>query len=133
MPRVDELASNTPSASDLVELVDARRARRRAAAARHAGSLEQRRAAARDDSAGSSKSSKPSLRQHLADRREEFRLDDRRRRSDRVDVALIELAEPSARRPVRAPDRLNLIALEELRQLVLILRDRRAPSGTVRS
>ena len=49
--------------------------------------------------------------------------DDRRRRADRVDVALIELAEPPARRAIGAPHRLNLIALEELRQLVLILRD----------
>ena len=42
---------------------------------------------------------------------------------DRVDVALVELAEASARRPIGAPHRLDLIALEEPRQLVLILRD----------
>src|SRR5438067_1708857 len=47
----------------------------------------------------------------------------RRRRADRIDVALVELAKPSAGGPVRPPDRLNLIALEELRQLVLVLRN----------
>jgi hypothetical protein len=52
-----------------------------------------------------------------------FRLDHRRVRSHRVDIALKELAEAALRRPVRAPDGLNLVALEELRQLVLILRD----------
>ena len=62
-------------------------------------------------------------RHHLADGGEDFDFDDGRRRSDRVDVALVELAKPAARRTVRAPHRLNLIALEELRQLVLILRD----------
>src|SRR5262249_10376039 len=44
-------------------------------------------------------------------------------RTDRVDVALIKLAEPSTLRPVGAPDRLNLIALEKPGQLVLILGD----------
>src|SRR5207244_1582447 len=42
---------------------------------------------------------------------------------DGVNVALIELAEPAPGRPVGAPDRLNLIALNKPRQLVLILRD----------
>jgi hypothetical protein len=36
---------------------------------------------------------------------------------------LIELTEPSARRTIGAPDRLNLVALEESRQLRLMLRD----------
>ena len=62
-------------------------------------------------------------RQHLADRAEDVGFDHGRRRADGVDVALVELAKPAARRTIRAPHRLNLIALEELRQLVLILRD----------
>ena len=62
-------------------------------------------------------------RHHIAHRREDLRLDDERGRADGVDVALIELAKASARGPVGAPYRLNLIALEEARQLVLILRD----------
>src|SRR5205085_6914937 len=40
-----------------------------------------------------------------------------------VHVALIELAEASARWPVGAPDGLNLVAFEKLRQLVAVLRD----------
>src|SRR5688500_11320052 len=62
-------------------------------------------------------------RHDFADRRQELRLDDERRRSDRIDIALEELAESPARGAIRTPDRLNLIPLEELRQLVLILRD----------
>ena len=38
-----------------------------------------------------------------------------------VDVALVELAESAARRPIGAPHGLNLIALEDLRQLRLVL------------
>ena len=63
------------------------------------------------------------LGQNIRYRRHLLDFDDWRGRPDRVDVALVELAEPSARRPVGAPDRLNLISLEELRQLVLVLRD----------
>ena len=44
-------------------------------------------------------------------------------RSDRVHVALVELAEAPLLRPVGAPHRLNLVALEELRQLALVLGD----------
>ena len=36
---------------------------------------------------------------------------------------IIQFAKAAARRTIGAPDRLNLVALEELRQLVLILRD----------
>ena len=61
--------------------------------------------------------------QRVGDRAENVRLDHGRRRPDRIDIALKELAEPSARRPVRAPHRLNLIPFEDLRDLVLILRD----------
>src|SRR5882724_6969001 len=66
---------------------------------------------------------KPQSSQNLCDCRYLLRLDDRRGRPGRVDVALIELAEPAARGAVSAPDGLNLIALEEARKLVLILRD----------
>ena len=59
---------------------------------------------------------------NFADGREQIDLDDQGRRTDRVDVALIELTKSPARGAIGAPDRLNLIALEELRQLVLILR-----------
>ena len=43
--------------------------------------------------------------------------------ADGVDVALIKLTKSSLSRTIGAPDGLNLIALEELWQLVLILRD----------
>ena len=61
--------------------------------------------------------------QHVADRGADLRLDNRRRRADGVDVALIELAKPPARRPIRPPHRLNLIALEEPRQLAAMFGD----------
>src|ERR1041385_5650103 len=50
-------------------------------------------------------------------------LNDHRARAEHIDVALIELAEAPTCRTIGAPNRLNLIALEEFRQLVLILRD----------
>src|SRR5688572_12624794 len=65
----------------------------------------------------------PQTRHHLADRAEKLRLDDQGRGSDRIDIALEKLAKASPRRPIRAPHRLNLISLEELRELVLILGD----------
>jgi hypothetical protein len=55
--------------------------------------------------------------------RAQLGLDDHRARPDHVDVTLIELAEPPARRPVGPPHRLNLIALEELRQLAAMFGD----------
>src|SRR4051812_47094822 len=61
--------------------------------------------------------------QHLADGRDHFRFDDRRRRSNGVHVALVELAEPPPRGTVGAPHRLNLVALEEPRQLAAIVSD----------
>ncbi len=61
--------------------------------------------------------------QHVADRRAHFDLDDRRGRPDRVDVALVELAEAAARRAIGAPDRLDLVALEETRQRAPVLGD----------
>ena len=45
------------------------------------------------------------------------------RGADRVDVALVELAEAAPRGPVGAPHRLDLVALEELRQLAAVLGD----------
>src|SRR5687767_2241802 len=65
---------------------------------------------------------KSQLLQHIADGCADFRLDDRRCRAQSVDVALVELAEPSARRTIGTPHGLNLIAFPELRQLVLVLR-----------
>ena len=59
--------------------------------------------------------------QHVADRREHLRFDHRRPGSDRVDVALDELAESSPRRTIRAPHRLNLIPLEEPWQFAAVL------------
>src|SRR5262245_60892291 len=50
-------------------------------------------------------------------------LDRHRCRADRVDIALIKLAESSLRRPICPPHRLNLIPLEEPRQAVLMFGD----------
>ena len=69
------------------------------------------------------KSVKPKALEDVADRGADLRLDHRRGRADGVHVALVELAEASLARPVGAPDRLNLVALEELRQRAVILRD----------
>ena len=57
--------------------------------------------------------------QHLRHRRAHLRLRDQRARPRDVDVALIELAKPPLAGSVRAPHRLDLVALEEFRQLVL--------------
>src|SRR4051812_25130142 len=62
-------------------------------------------------------------RQHVADSGAQLDLDGRGSRSDDVDVALIELAEAPARRTVGAPHGLNLVSLEELRQLSAMLGD----------
>ena len=120
-PRSTQLARDAVT-PDLVEFVD--RDQRRSVQRRwHARRLQQRRAAARDGSAGSTKSSNPSSLQHVADRRAQLRLDHHRPRADRVDVALEELAEPAARRPIGAPHRLDLVSLEELRQLAAVFGD----------
>src|SRR4029453_1787210 len=63
------------------------------------------------------------LRQDVAHSRADLGLDHHRTRSDRVDVALIELAKSSARRTIRAPDWLNLVAFEEPWQLPAVLGD----------
>ena len=78
------------------------------------------------------KSVKPERQQRLGRRGAQFGLDDQRRRAEDVDVALVELAEAPVGRPIGAPHRLNLVALEELRQLVRCSATTRA-SGTVRS
>ena len=65
----------------------------------------------------------PQLGQHVRGGRADLGLDQRRRRADGVHVALEELAEAPARRPVGPPDRLHLIALEELGQLGLVVGD----------
>src|SRR5262249_1507435 len=62
-------------------------------------------------------------RQHIADGGEHLGVDDRRGRSDRIEIALKELAKSPFRRPIRTPYRLDLIPLEELRQRALVLRD----------
>jgi hypothetical protein len=59
--------------------------------------------------------------QHVRHRGTQLGFHHHRFRSDGVDVALIELAEPAARRPIGAPHRLNLIPLEEPRQLAPML------------
>ena len=59
--------------------------------------------------------------EHVGHRGAQLGFDHHRFRSDGVDVALIELAKPAARRPIGAPDRLNLIPLEEPRQLAPML------------
>ena len=65
----------------------------------------------------------PQLGQHVRRRGANLGLDQRRRRADGVDVALIELAEAPARRPVGPPHRLHLIPLEILGQLRLVVGD----------
>ena len=59
--------------------------------------------------------------QRLAGGSAELGLDQQRRRADGVDVALVELAEPAARGAIGAPHRLDLVALEELRQRRAVL------------
>ena len=65
----------------------------------------------------------PELGQRIRHRGAQLRLHDRRGRSERVDVALVELAEPAARRTIGPPHRLDLVALEQPRQPGLVLRD----------
>ena len=65
---------------------------------------------------------KPELGERLAGRSTNLCFDHRRGRAEDVHVALIELAEAAALRPIGAPDRLNLIALEESRKTGPILR-----------
>ena len=122
MPRARRARAATPSAPILSSLSSATSASP-CWAGGDAGRVEQRRAARRRWIQADGEVVEPERGQHLADRRQQLDLDDRRGRPDRVDVALVELAEASARRPVGAPHRLNLIALEEPRQLVLVLRD----------
>ena len=57
----------------------------------------------------------------LRERGDQFRLNGHRRRADRVNVALVELAESTAGRAVRTPDRLDLVTLEEFGELILVV------------
>src|SRR6202040_2995373 len=66
---------------------------------------------------------KPETTQNFADGREQLDLDHYRGRAECIDVALVELPEPSARGAVGPPDRLNLVTLEECRQLALVFGD----------
>ncbi len=88
---------------------------------RHAGGIQHRRqqfpVIELDDEIGESERL-----QHVADGGDHLGVNDGRCRADRVHVALVELAKASPRGTVRAPDRLNLIALEEFRQLPAMLR-----------
>jgi hypothetical protein len=61
--------------------------------------------------------------QYVARGGEDFGFDDGRACADAVNVALVELSEAAARGAVCAPDGLNLVALEEARELVAVLRD----------
>ena len=66
---------------------------------------------------------KPELFQHISRSGEDLGLHHHRLRPDGVDITLIELPEPPLLGPVGAPDRLHLVALEELRQSGPVLRD----------
>ncbi len=59
--------------------------------------------------------------QHVACRPQEFRLHHHRPGPDGVHVALVELAEAALLRAIGAPHRLDLVPLEELRQLRAVL------------
>ncbi len=122
MPRAGELLRSTPSPPILSSLSSATSASL-CSDVRHPAHRSRSAVSACRWFRRITKSMKPRRVKHLADRAEDLRLDDGRGRPDGVDVALVELAEPSARWTIGAPHRLNLIALEELRQLVLILRD----------
>ena len=61
--------------------------------------------------------------QDLTDNAAQLRFHNGRCRTERVDVALVELTEAPARRTIGAPHRLNLIPLEQLRELALVMRD----------
>ena len=63
------------------------------------------------------------LAQDVAHRGAQLHLDHGRRRADHVDVTLIELTESATGGTVRAPHRLNLVPLEELRQPATVLGD----------
>src|SRR5690242_15842826 len=61
--------------------------------------------------------------QRITRRRNQFRFDDHRSGAEHIDVALIELAEATARGTIGAPDGLDLITLEKFWQLRFVLRD----------
>src|SRR5688572_27177177 len=61
------------------------------------------------------------VRQYITSSRANFSFNDHRARAQYINVTLVELTKPSARRPVCAPHRLNLVTFEKLRKLVAIL------------
>ena len=65
----------------------------------------------------------PQRNQCIARRRNQLCFHDHRFRAEHINVALIEFAKAPTRGAIGAPDRLNLIALKKLWQLVLILGD----------
>ena len=108
-------------AADLVGLVE-RDERRPVQRGGHTGGIEHRReqlAVIQPD--GEVGEAQPG--QHVGAGGEQLRLDRHRRRAGGVDVALVELAEASLLRPVGAPHRLDLVALEGLRQGAAVLGD----------
>src|SRR5947209_3627004 len=66
---------------------------------------------------------KTKLRQYFTCRRANLSFHNHRMRAQHVNITLVELAKPSTRRPIRAPNGLNLVTLEKLWQLLLILRN----------
>src|SRR6266496_294347 len=61
--------------------------------------------------------------QRIAGRGDQFGFNYHRTRTEHVNIALIELSESSASGAIGPPHGLNLVALEKLRQFVLILGD----------
>ncbi len=107
--------------ADLVQLVQ-RDQRRFAAIGRNLARLEQARQYAAVIQDNREVLERQPL-EHLGYRADLLRFDHRRRRSDGVDIALVELPEPPAGRTLRSPDRLDLVPLEDLRQHRLVLGD----------
>src|SRR5262245_53243400 len=60
--------------------------------------------------------------QNVIHRRQKFHFDEDRCGADCIDVALVELTKAAFLRPIGSPYRLNLIALEESWEIVLVLR-----------
>ena len=63
----------------------------------------------------------PKLDERVGDGRAQLGLHHRRGGPQGIDVALVELTKAPTGRPIRAPDWLNLITLEQPRQLALVL------------
>src|SRR5437867_11285480 len=61
--------------------------------------------------------------QGITCRRDQFSFNHHGSRAEYVNIALIEFAEAATRGTIGTPHRLNLVAFEKFRQLVLILRN----------